>query len=151
MIMTVNEALIKQNFISKILLKKDESELSKELKVKIMGMRIKFGKIRKEFDEDVQEAIKGFTPEGFAELAQKQDKTEEEVKNFEEMNKKINDEYQAYIIKRGQEEVSIDAKLTEDEYNELIEVNADNDVEINGQKINAADFLEILYTLFVEE
>jgi hypothetical protein len=151
MIMTVNEALIKQNFISKILLKKDENELSKELKVKIMGMRIKFGKIRKEFDEDVQEAIKGFTPEGFAELAQKQDKTEEEVKNFEEMNKKINDEYQAYIIKRGQEEVSIDAKLTEDEYNELIEVNADNDVEINGQKLNAADFLEILYALFVEE
>jgi hypothetical protein len=116
-----------------------------------MGIRIKLGKVRKEFDEDVQEAIKGFTPEGFAELAQKQDKTEEEVKNFEEMNKKINDEYQAYIIKRGQEEVSIDAKLTEDEYNELIEVNADNDVEINGQKINAADFLEILYTLFVEE
>jgi hypothetical protein len=151
MIMTVNEALIKQNFISKILLKKDENELSKGLKVKIMGIRIKLGKVRKEFDEDVQEAIKGFTPEGFAELAQKQDKTEEEVKNFEEMNKKINDEYQAYIIKRGQEEVSIDAKLTEDEYNELIEVNADNDVEINGQKLNAADFLEILYALFVEE
>ena len=149
--MTVNEALIKQNFISKILLKKDENELSKGLKVKIMGIRIKLGKVRKEFDEDVQEAIKGFTPEGFAELAQKQDKTEEEVKNFEEMNKKINDEYQAYIIKRGQEEVSIDAKLTEDEYNELIEVNADNDVEINGQKLNAADFLEILYALFVEE
>lgn len=149
--MTVNEALIKQNFISKILLKKDENELSKGLKVKIMGIRIKLGKVRKEFDEDVQEAIKGFTPEGFAELAQKQEKTEEEVKNFEEMNKKINDEYQAYIIKRGQEEVSIDAKLTEDEYNELIEVNADNDVEINGQKLNAADFLEILYALFVEE
>lgn len=149
--MTVNEALIKQNFISKILLKKDENELSKGLKVKIMGMRIKLAKIRKEFDEDVQEAIKGFTPEGFAELAQKQDKTEEENKKFEEMNNKINDEYQTYVIKRGQEEVSIDAKLTEDEYNELIEVNADNDVEINGQKINAADFLEILYTLFVEE
>ena len=149
--MTTNEALIKQNFIAKVLLKKDDNELSKGLKVKIMGMRIKLSKVRKEFDEDVQEAIKGFTPEGFAELAQKQEKTEEEVKNFEEMNKKINDEYQAYIIKRGQEEVSIDTKLTNDEYNELIEVNADNDVEINGQKINAADFLEILYTLFVEE
>lgn len=149
--MTTNEALIKQNFITKILLKKDDNELSKGLKVKIMGMRIKLAKVRKEFDEDVQEAIKGFTPEGFAELAQKQDKTEEEIKNFEEMNKKINDEYQTYIIKRGQEEVSIDTKLTDDEYNELIEVNADNDVEINGQKIGAADFLEILYTLFVEE
>lgn len=149
--MTTNEALIKQNFIAKVLLKKDDNELSKELKVKIMGMRIKLGKVRKEFDEDVQEAVKGFTPEGFAELVQKQEKTEEETKKIEEWNKQINEEYQAYVIKRGQEEVSVDAKLTEDEYNELIEVNADNDVEINGQKLNAADFLEILYTLFVEE
>ena len=149
--MTTNEALIKQNFIVKVLLKKDDNELSKGLKVKIMGMRIKLGKVRKEFDEDVQEAVKGFTPEGFAELVQKQEKTEEETKKIEEWNKQINEEYQAYVIKRGQEEVSVDTKLTEDEYNELIEVNADNDVEINGQKLNAADFLEILYTLFVEE
>lgn len=149
--MTTNEALIKQNFIAKVLLKKDDNELSKGLKVKIMGMRIKLGKVRKEFDEDVQEAVKGFTPEGFAELVQKQEKTEEETKKIEEWNKQINEEYQAYVIKRGQEEVSVDTKLTEDEYNELIEVNADNDVEINGQKLNAADFLEILYTLFVEE
>ena len=149
--MTTNEALIKQNFIAKVLLKKDDNELSKELKVKIMGMRIKLGKVRKEFDEDVQEAVKGFTPDGFAELVQKQEKTEEETKKVEEWNKQINEEYQAYVIKRGQDEVSVDARLTEDEYNELIEVNADNDVEINGQKLNAADFLEILYTLFVEE
>lgn len=149
--MTTNEALIKQNFIAKVLLKKDDNELSKDLKVKIMGMRIKLGKVRKEFDEDIQEAVKGFTPEGYAELAQKQEKTEEETKKVEEWNKQINEEYQAYVIKRGQDEVSVDARLTEDEYNELIEVNADNDVEINGQKLNAADFLEILYTLFVEE
>lgn len=150
--MTTNEALIKQNFISKILLKKDDKELSKDLKVKIMGMRIKLAKIRKEFDEDVQEAVKGFTPNGYAEVAQKTEKTEEETKQVEDWNSKIQEDYQAYVIKRGQEEVvNIDTKFTEDEYNQLIEVNADNDVEINGQKINAADFLEILYTLFVEE
>jgi hypothetical protein len=150
--MTTNEALIRQNFISKILLKKDDKELTKDLKVKIMGMRIKLAKIRKEFDEDVQEAVKGFTPEGYAEIAQKQEKTEEETKQVEAWNTKIQDEYNAYVIKRGQEEVAnIDTKFTEDEYNQLIEVNADNDVEINTQKINAADFLEILYTLFVEE
>lgn len=149
--MTTNEALVKQNFITKVLLKEGDNELSKNLKVKIMSMRIKLGKVRKEFDEDVQEAVKGFTPEGFAELIQKQEKTEEETKKVEEWNKQINEEYQAYVVKRGQEEVSVDAKLTEDEYNELIEVNADNNVEINGQKLNAADFLEILYTLFVEE
>lgn len=149
--MTTNEALIKQNFISKILLKSEDKELSKSLKVKIMQMRIKLGKVRKEFDEDVQEAIKGFTPEGYSELVQKTDKTEEETKQVEDWNKQIQDEYNEFIVKRGQDEVVVDTKLTEDEYNEILEVNAANDVEINGQKINAADFLEILYTLFVEE
>jgi len=149
--MTVNEALIKQNFISKILLKDDDEELSKSLKVKIMQMRIKLAKVRKEFDADVQEAIKGFTPEGYSELAQKSEKTEEEQKQFEDLSKQIQEEYNEFVVKRGQDEVLVDTKLTKDEYNEILEVNAANDVEINGQKLKAADFLEILYTLFVEE
>jgi hypothetical protein len=149
--MTTNEALVKQNFITKVLLKEGDNELSKNLKVKIMSMRIKLGKVRKDFDEDVQEAIKGFTPEGYAEIAQKQERTEEDNKKLEDWNKQVQEMYSEYVVKRGQEEVDIETKLTEDEYNEIIEVNASNDVEINGQKLNAADFLEVLYSLFVEE
>jgi len=149
--MTTNEALVRQNFITKVLLKDGSDELSKGLKVKIMSMRIKLAKIRKEFDEDVQEAIKGFTPEGYAELAQKSEKTDEENAKLVEWNKQIEAEYNEYIKNRGQEEVSIDTKLTEDEYNEILEVNAGNDIEINGQKLIAADFLEVLYSLFVED
>lgn len=149
--MTTNEALVKQNFITKVLLKDNDNELSKGLKVKLMQMRIKLAKVRKEFDEDVQEAVKGFTPEGYTEIAQKTEKTEEESKKLEDWNKQIQEDYNEFVVKRGQDVVNIDAKLTEDEYNEIVEVNAGNDVEINGQKINAADFLEILYTLFVEE
>ena len=85
--MTTNEALIKQNFITKVVLKEGDNELPKELKVKIMGMRIKLAKVRKEFDEDVQEAVKGFTPEGYTEIAQKREKSEEESKKIEEWNK----------------------------------------------------------------
>lgn len=149
--MTTNEALVKQNFITKVLLKDGDAALSRDLKVKIMGMRVKLNKIRKEFDEDVQEAIKGLLPEGYEELSQKKDRTKEEEAKLAEMNKQVNEEYTECLKKRGQEEVSIETKLTEDEYNEIIEVNASNDVEINGQKLNAADFLEVLYTLFVEE
>ena len=149
--MTTNEALVKQNFITKVLLKDGDAALSRDLKVKIMGMRVKLNKIRKECDEDVQEAIKGLLPEGYEELSQKKDRTEEEEAKLAEMNKQVNEEYTECLKKRGQEEVSIETKLTEDEYNEIIEVNASNDVEINGQKLNAADFLEVLYTLFVEE
>ena len=85
------------------------------------------------------------------EKEQEQLRIKERQKKSIEWNKQIQDEYSAYVAKRGQEEVNVETKLTEDEYNQIIEVNADNDVEINGQKLNAADFLEILYTLFVEE
>jgi hypothetical protein len=93
--MTANELMIRQNFLNKVLLKDGDNELSKDLKVKIMRLRIKLSKVRKEFDEDVQEAAKGFMPEGFQQLAQKQDKTEEEQKLFNEQNAKLNDEYNA--------------------------------------------------------
>ncbi len=150
--MTVNDLIIRQNFLNKVLLKDGDDELSKDLKVKIMRLRIKLSKIRKEFDEDVQEAAKGFMPEGFQQLAQKQDKTEEEQKLFNEQNAKLNDEYNAYVLKRSQETVDgIDTKFTDAEYNEILEVNAGNDVEINGQKLSAPDFLEVFYSLFVGE
>lgn len=149
--MTTNEALVKQNFISKVLLKNDNEALAKDLKVKVMNMRIKLGKIRKDFDNDVQEAIKDLTPEGFQELAQKTERTEEEEAKFQEMNKKLNEDYQAFIIERGKDEVDVEAHFTEDEYAQILEVNADNDVDINGQKLSAPDFLEVFYSLFVDE
>ena len=83
--MTLNELMLKQNFISKALLKDGDKELSRNLKVKIVGMRVKMAKYRKDFDEDVQEAIKNLKPEGFDELASKQDRTEEENKQLEAM------------------------------------------------------------------
>lgn len=149
--MTTNEALVKQNFITRIILKNGDAALTKELKVKIMNMRIKLGKVRKDFDNDVQEAVKDLTPEGFAELAQKTERTEEEEAKFQEQNKKLNEDYQAFVIERGKDEVDIDATLTEAEYEQILEVNADNDVDINGQKLSAPDFLEAIYSLFVEE
>lgn len=150
--MTTNEALAMYNFISKAKLKDGDAELSKEMKVKIMSMRIELGKIRKSFDEDVKEFADSVIPDELRELASKQDKTEEEEAQFNALNDKVNGEYNAYIIQRGQKEVDVEKSvLTLDEFNELVEVNAGNDVEINGQKIASGDYLEILYSLFVEE
>ena len=141
--------MIKQNFITKVLLRDGDKELSKDLKVKLMGMRIELGKIRKQLEEDLQEAVKELTPKGYQELIMKEDKTEEDKAQVEAWNKQINEEYNAYVDKRGKEEVQIDTTLSEDEFAQIIEVNAGNDVEINGTKLNAADFLEVLYSLFV--
>jgi hypothetical protein len=147
--MTTNEVLTRHNFVSKLLLKNDHAELSRDLKVKVMSMRIEYGKVRKQFDEDLQEFVKNINNERFSELQGKLDRTEEENKELQELTDKINGDYQAYVNARLKEEVSIsDKKFTEEDYAEIVEVNAGNDVEINNTKLDAADFLEIFYTLF---
>ena len=147
--MTLNEMMVKHNFITKVLLRDGDKELSKDLKVRLMSMRIELGKVRKQLEEDLQEAVKELTPKGYQELIMKENKTEEDKAQVEAWNKQINEEYNAYVDKRGKEEVQIDTTLSEDDFAQIIEVNAGNDVEINGTKLNAADFLEVLYSLFV--
>ena len=142
--MTLNELLTKQNFLSKIQLKNGDSELSKSLKVKVMSNRIEYAKVRKQFDEDTQEFIKNLTDEHFRELQNKPELTK--------LTNEANESYIEYVNGKGLEEVSCKEKpITEEDFEEILEVNADNDVEINGNKLSAADFLEIFYTLFVEE
>ena len=149
--MTINEVMIRHNFLSKILFKSEDSSLSKDLKIKLMSMRIEFGKVRKNLDEDLKEFVQTLTTDEMKQLAQKKDKTPEEDAQIETWNKQINEDYNAYVNKRGKEEVEItDTNLTEDEYNQIVEVNSGNDVEINGTKLTAPDFLEVIYSLFVE-
>ena len=148
--MTINEVMIRHNFISKILFKDGDSSLSKDLKVKIMSMRIEYGKIRKQLEEDLKEFVNTLTTDDMKILASKVDKTPEEEAQIESWNRQINEDYNAYIDKRGKEEVNVtNISLTEDEYNQIVEVNAGNDVEINGTKLSAPDFLEVIYSLFV--
>ena len=151
--MILNDVLTKQNVITKVLLKDGDKELSKALKVKIMRMRMAYNKIRQQFDTDTQEFTKELVPEELQILANKQDKSEEETIRFNELNNKVNSEYQEFLIQKGLEEITdvIDDSLTFDEYSEILDVNSGNDVEINGNIIKAADFLEVIMNLFVKE
>lgn len=149
--MILNEVLTKQNIISKIELKEGDKELPKELKVKIMRIRLAYNKVKKTFDEDVKEFVEQIATDEYKELAQKQNRTEEEEKQYNELNTQINSDYIEFVNQKGLEEVkeTFDDKLTEDEYAEILDVNSGNDVEINGVKIKAADLMEIFYELFV--
>ena len=151
--MILNDVLTKQNVITKVLLKDGDKELSKALKVKIMRMRMAYNKIRQQFDTDTQEFTKELVPEELQILANKTDRSEEENRRFDELNIKVNSEYQEFLIQKGLEEINdpIDDSLTFDEYSEILDVNSGNDVEINGNVIKAADFLEVIMNLFVKE
>lgn len=151
--MTLNDVLTKQNVITKIVLKDGEKELSKELKVKIMRIRMAYNKIKKQFDEDTQEFANQIITGELRELSEKTNRTLEEDARFNELSDKTNSEYQEYIIQKGLEEISDvpDDTLSLDEYSDILDVNSGNDVEINGNTIKAADLMEIVFDLFVKE
>ena len=153
MIMTTNEILAMQNYLTKIVLKNGDSELSKDLKVKVMKMRIEMSKIRKAFDEDLKQFMDELISDRFKELRDKHEdeRTEQEKKEFEQLIAKANSDYEVYIRQRSQDEVTLNTcTFTEEEFNEILEVNSDIEAEINGIKMSAADILEAVYVLFVK-
>lgn len=153
MFMTLNEILTKQNVFTKLVLNDGEKELPKALKVKIMRIRMAYAKAKKAFDDEVQEFTKELVPQELRDLNDKQDKTPEDEAKITELTNKVNSEYQEFLIQKGLEEVSdmVDDSFTIDEYSDIVDVNSGNDVEINGNKIKAVDFLEIVYEMFVKE
>lgn len=152
MIYDVNDVLTKQNVITKIILKDGDKELPKELKVKIMRIRMAYNKIKKQFDDDTQEFTNQIISDELRELANKSERTPEEEARFNELNDKTNSEYQEYLIQKGFEEVkdTPDDVITMEEYSDILDVNSGNDVEINGNSVKAADLMEIVFDLFVK-
>ncbi len=151
--MTLNELLTKQNVFTKLILKDGDKEVSKELKVKMMRIRMAYTKAKKKFDEETQEFITELVPQELRDLNAKSDKSEEELEKEKNLGMKVDSEYREFLIQKGNEDInlSVDDSLTIDEYSDILEVNAGNDVEINGNKISATDFMEIIYDLFVKE
>ncbi|MBR2248278.1 MAG: hypothetical protein IJ880_14860 [Bacilli bacterium] len=150
--MILNDLLTKQNVITKIELKDGEKELPKELKVKIMRIRIAYNKVKKAFDEDVKEFVEQIATDEYKNLANNGNRTEEEEKRYNELSAKINSDYAEFANQKGLEEVkeNIDDSFTEEEYGDILEVNSGNDVTINGNTIKAADLMEAIYELFVK-
>lgn len=150
--MTLNDVLTKQSVITKIILKDGDKELPKELKVKIMRIRMAYNKIKKQFDDDTQEFTNQIISDELRELANKSERTLEEEARFNELNDKTNSEYQEYLIQKGLEEVkdTPDDVITMEEYSDILDVNSGNDVEINGNSVKAADLMEIVFDLFVK-
>jgi hypothetical protein len=152
--MTLNELLTKGNLVTSLVLKDGEKELNKALKVKIMRMRIALNKVRADYDKDVQEFISGVKPSNYDELYNKTDRSNEENELLVKMQDKLNEDFYEYANQRGTEEVtsySGDDSFTEDEYADILDLNSEKDVTINGNTIKATDFMEAFYTLFVND
>lgn len=153
--MTLNEILTRQNVLNAILLKDGDNELGKELKVKMVRLRMAFNKYKKSLDEEVQEFTKELVPEELKTLQEKpeSERTEEENTRLKELVDKVNSEYNEFMIQKGNEEVKFDTNysFTDDDFDSIVAVNAGNEVEINGNKVKSEDLIEAFYELFVNK
>ena len=153
--MTLNEILTRQNVLNAILLKDGKNELDKELKVKIVRLRMAFNKYKKSLDEEVQEFTNELVPEELKTLQEKpeSERTEEENSRLKELVDKVNSEYNEFMIQKGNEEVKFDTNysFTDDDFDSIVAVNAGNEVEINGNKVKSEDLVEAFYELFVNK
>ena len=153
--MTLNEILTRQNVLNAILLKDGKNELGKELKVKIVRLRMAFNKYKKSLDEEVQEFTNELVPEELKTLQEKpeSERTEEENSRLKELVDKVNSEYNEFMTQKGNEEVKYDTNysFTDDDFDSIVAVNAGNEVEINGNKVKSEDLVEAFYELFVNK
>lgn len=153
--MTLNEILTRQNVLNAILLKDGKNELGKELKVKIVRLRMAFNKYKKSLDEEVQEFTNELVPEELKTLQEKpeSERTEEENTRLKELVDKVNSEYNEFMIQKGNEEVKFDTNysFTDDDFDSIVAVNAGNEVEINGNKVKSEDLVEAFYELFINK
>lgn len=150
--MILNDLLTRHAVFSKILIKSGEKELPKELKVKVMRIRMAYSKCKQNFDSELQEFLNELITPEFKDLSSKSERTPEEDLRWYELNNEINSECKVFVDQKGREEVSIiDSTFTENEFADIVEVNAGNDVEINGSVVAAMDFLEAVHELFVKE
>ena len=151
--MTLNDIISKYNIIIPLRFEHNQKEFSKELKLKIIKMRIEYGKYKKALDNDIMEFAEGIISERYKFLSSAKFKTEEETKELSELQISYQKDINDYMNSRAGEVIENvnDWKITESEYEEIVDLNATNNVEINGINISAPDYLELIYNLLVEK
>ena len=151
--MTLNDIISKYNIIIPLRFEHNQKEFSKELKLKIIKMRIEYGKYKKALDNDIMEFAEGIISERYKFLSSAKFKTEEETRELSELQISYQKDINDYMNSRAGEVIENvnDWKITESEYEEIVDLNATNNVEINGINISAPDYLELIYNLLVEK
>lgn len=187
--MKLSEAIKKSSILKSVLLAYKNKELSSEIKSRVMMNRIYYGKYRKQFDECVKEAEEALKPEGFdeqmneavslekkvseknkgeevTEEMMKEALTKEELaqhKNFMAVYGKYNQDLTEFKSQKLDEEIDVEEKkLTQKEFDEILNVNTDDTYKIDicvknaGKNVivtgsaKSEDFMEMLYEEFVE-
>ena len=149
--MTINNAVLRYNLISVMKFIDGEYSLSRELKIKLIRLKLDLEKIRDEFVSFQQKAMEEIKTQEYEELLNKENKTPEEVKHLEEITAELNEELGKLIQEKSNEMVNVKSfdYLTEEEFNQILSVNVENNPTINGSKLDFDTYIELIYKNFL--
>lgn len=166
--MTYAEALNKHALVGAIELMANGKRLEKSTAATVMMLKVSFDKIAYEFNDKMKEIVKGLKPEGFderqrnfakmQEINSKENATEEEKKEVEELAKGLegfeeelsilNDEEQEAYKKLLKEECNVkSASITKDDWANIYEVmgvEGNSKLSIGNEPLSNEQFLSIL-------
>lgn len=149
--MTINNAVLRYNLISVMKFIDGEYSLSRELKIKLIRLKLDLEKIRDEFVSFQQKAMEEIKTQEYEELLNKENKTPEEVQHLEKITAELNEELGKLIQEKSNEMVNVKSfdYLTEDEFNQILSVNVENNPTINGSKLDFDTYVELIYKSFL--
>jgi sulfatase maturation enzyme AslB (radical SAM superfamily) len=152
--MNNNEFEAKRNFLKAVHLKNESKELSKDLKVKIVRLRLTYNELHNEIAHKINTYVDNLVSDEIRELHNKKEEelTEEEKQKVIEASNVYSKAYGDYLKKISEEESSYkgDDIFTEDEFNDIIDINACEEFEVAGQKLSLEDFMQAFHSLFVK-
>lgn len=145
--LTLNNILLKYHLINSLLFIDGEYSVSRELKIKLIRYKFNFQKYFNEFNEIQQKYSEEVQTDEYKELVNTQVRTEEQDKRLTEVLNSINGEYNSLINEKLNEEIELDwyTPLTEDEFNQLLEVNVEHSVNINGTQLSGDQFVSLIH------
>jgi hypothetical protein len=123
--------------------------VSRELKVKLIRYKFNFKKFFDEFNEIQSKYAEEVKTDEYNELISIpiKDRTKKQDDRLDKLVQEINSEYNSLINQKLSEEVNTDwyTPLNETEFDELLNVNVEHNVNINGTEINGTDFVTLIH------
>lgn len=145
--LTLNNVILKYHIINSLIYVDGSYSVSRDLKIKLIRYKFNLQKYFNEFNEIQQKYSEEVQTDEYKELISKEKRTKSEEEKLNEIISSINQEYNSLINSKLSEEIELDwyTPLTEDEFNQLLEVNVEHSVNINGTQLSGDQFVSLIH------
>ena len=151
--MTINDALVRYNILASLKYKDGDYSLPRELKIKLIKLKLAFEKYYNDFNAYQEKCLEEVKTEEYNTLvAIEEDKrTDEQRERITDVVNTLNAEMNELLFAKTMEQIDVPEfeYLTEDEFNFVLEVNIENEVNINGTQLDGGAYVDLIHQAFL--